>query len=99
MNIDIRDIFQGFTDNSEVYNIVFSGSRKNVAINKLHEKYMDILLMAHPELNDDLEKKVIISSVIFGNFKSWAYYENEDRETVIKGIQKLSDLLKEVVFR
>lgn len=95
---DIRDVFQGFIDNIEVYNIVFSGSRKNEAINKLHEKYMEILLKAHPEVNDDLEKKVILSSVIFGNFKTSVYYEKEDRETVIKGIQKLSDMLNGVVF-
>ncbi len=95
---DIRDVFQGFIDNIEVYNTVFSGSRKSEAINKLHEKYMAILLKAHPEVNDNLEKKVILSSVIFGNFKAVAYYEKEDRETVIRGIQKLSDMLNGVVF-
>lgn len=94
----VSDIDKNFMGNSEIFNIVFSGSRKNDAINKLHEKYMEILLKAHPEINDNLEKKVILSSVIFGNFKSSVYYKNEDRETVIRGIQKLSDMLNGVVF-
>lgn len=97
-NLLIKDITQKFLDNNKLFNIVFSGSRADVAINKLHDKYMKVLLNAYPELKDSTEKKVILSSMIFGNFKTFIYYQNEDSSAVIKGMQTLSDVLNYIVF-
>lgn len=95
---DMKLINQRFIDNSDDFGTVFSGNRIDIAVNKLHERYMRIFLNAHPELNENLEKKVILSSMIFGNFKAYTYYQKENPDSVIKGIQTLSDVLNYIVF-
>lgn len=95
---NMQEINQRFTDNRELFQTVFSGSRGVVAVNKLHDRYMKIFLASHPELNNNLEKKVILSSMIFGNFKTYTYYQNEDLSAVIKGMQTLTDVLNYIVF-
>lgn len=94
----ITDTMKRFMDNIDLYNVIFSGSRMDVAINKLHDRCMKIILKSKPELENDLEKKVIISASIFGNFKAHTFYQNEDPDTVLKAIQTLTDLLKYIVF-
>ena len=96
--LSIKDITQRFINNSDEFNTVFSGKRIDIAVNKLHERYMEIFLKTHPELQDNLEKRVILSSLIFGNFKAYTYYQKEDINPVIKGIQTLSDVLNYIVF-
>lgn len=95
---NMEEINRRFADNKELFQTVFSGNRIDVAVNKLHDRYMNIFLTAHPELKDNLEKKVILSSMIFGNFKAYSYYQNEDLSAVIKGMQTLSDVLNYIVF-
>ncbi len=97
-NFIITDTIERFIDNSDLFNVVFSGDRMDIAINKLHDRAMEIILKSNPKLENDLEKKVIISSLIFGNFKAYTFYQNEDLDTVYKGIQTLTDLFKYIVF-
>lgn len=98
LTFNIEEISQRFAENKELFQTVFSGNRIDVAVNKLHERYMSILLTAHPELKHDVEKKVILSSMIFGNFKTYLYYQNEDLSAVFKGMQTMSDVLNYIVF-
>ena len=53
-------------------------------------------------MHDIIVRTIGIKRVEFNigltNFKASVYYEKEDRETVMRGIQKLSEMLNGVVF-
>lgn len=93
----IQKLTDAIIEHKDTFSVVFSGSRNDISINKLHDALMEKILLEHPELKNDIQKKVIITSVIYGNFKTFQIYQNEDRRKVIDGISKLSELLRKYV--
>ena len=93
----VKKLTAAITEQTKAFSVVFSGSRLDVAVNKLHDALMAKILKEHPELKNDIEKRVIITAVIYGNFKSYLIYQNEDKTKVMDGVSKLSELLREYV--
>ena len=56
----ILSLINALDAQSNIFNIIFSGSRKNAAIHKIHYRFMKKLLAQHPEYQDDMEKKIML---------------------------------------
>ena len=53
----ILSLINALDAQSNIFNIIFSDSRKDAAIHKIHYRFMKKLLAQHPEYQDDMEKK------------------------------------------
>lgn len=91
----ILDLAEAISSQNTLYDIIFSGSRKDAAIHKIHNFLMEKILLQHPEYENDLEKKVILTTLIYGTFQACQIYKDADidRDTVINTIVKLNRVL------
>ena len=92
----ILDLAEAISSQNQLYDIIFSGSRKDAAIHKIHNFLMDKILVQHPEYQNDLEKKVILTTLIYGTFQSCQIYKDMDinRDTIINTIVRLNRVLQ-----
>ncbi|MBO5460873.1 MAG: TetR/AcrR family transcriptional regulator [Ruminococcus sp.] len=92
----ILDLAEAISSQNQLYDIIFSGSRKDAAIHKIHNFLMDKILVQHPEYQNDLEKKVILTTLIYGTFQSCQIYKDMaiNRDTIINTIVKLNRVLQ-----
>lgn len=86
----IYRLTEAFVSQSELFNIVFSGSRMDVAIHKMHDCLMERIFRFHPEFRENLEKKVMLTALIYGIFESYLVYKEEDFHTVIHSLALLN---------
>ena len=86
----IRLMTEAFLTQSELFNIVFSGSRQDIAVHKIHDCLLEKIFLKYPEYRNDLEKKVILTALIHGIFISYFTYKEEDFDTVIDSLSKLN---------
>lgn len=88
-----RNLADAFLAQSELFNIVFSGTRLDMAIHRLHDRLMERFLIQHPEYVDNLEKKIILTALIYGEFHSYLLYKDENLDTVLDSLSRLNDIL------
>lgn len=81
-----------FYSNKELFGIIFSGSRTDIAVHKIHEKLCAMIYKKHPEIKADLRKTVLLSAMIFGCFHAYFAHLDEDYTTVIESLSKTSVL-------
>lgn len=89
----IRQLVKTLSSQGEVFNIVFSGSRKDMAIHRIHDYILEKILIQHPEYNNHLEKRVMLTTLIYGMCQSYRTYKNLDYDTVISSLTKLSKVI------
>lgn len=81
-----------FYSNKELFDIIFSGSRSDIAVHKIHEKLCEMIYKKHPEIQADLRKNVLLSAMIFGCIHAYFAHRDEDDRTVIESLSKTSVL-------
>lgn len=102
-DIDLLDdngfyhLTNAFVHQSNLVSIIFSGSRMDAKIQKLHEQVMRRIYDAHPEFENELEKKIVLSSVIYGNIYAYNQYENIDFDFLIGSLSKVNHALKYIL--
>lgn len=84
---------QIMSSQSGLFTILFSGSRKDAAIEKLHEHIMEKVCNEHPEFKNDLEKRITLSAIILGSYHAYFQYRNSDMSVLIRSLSKLNNLL------
>ncbi len=89
----VRNLADAFIAQGELFNIIFSGTRLDMAVHRIHDCLMDLFLKQHPEYGDDLEKKVLLTALIYGGFHSYLIYKDKDLDTVLNSLSKLNDIL------
>lgn len=77
-----------------LYNIIFSGSRKDAAINKVHDYLMEKILMQHPEYDNNIEKKVMLTTLIYGTSRAYFIYKDIDMDILVNSLVKLNQALQ-----
>ena len=87
-------LIEALNSQGNLYNIVFSGSRKEAAISKIHDCLMDKILLLHPEYEYDLEKKVMLTTLIYGTSRAYMVYKDIDIDTLINSLVKLNRALQ-----
>lgn len=91
----IRQLVETLSSQGEIFNIVFSGSHKDMAIHRIHDYILEKIIIQHPEYNNDLEKKVMLTTLVYGMFQSYRTYKNLDYNTVISSLVKLSSVIND----
>ncbi|MBQ4523253.1 MAG: TetR/AcrR family transcriptional regulator [Lachnospiraceae bacterium] len=90
----VRLLVETLSSQGELFDIIFSGSRKDMAIHKIHDCLLEKIYIQHPEYRDDLEKKVMLSTLIYGMFQSYRMYKDVDYDIVISSLVKLNSALR-----
>lgn len=80
------EIFDAFSSQTSLLEILFSGSRRSVLIAKLEGRIRDLILRRYPSYEGDLEKEVLITFLIQGSFHSYLKHSAADRQATIQTI-------------
>lgn len=79
-----------FASQSELFDIIFSGSRVSIAIQKTDKYLKEKIYESHPHLKDDLSFNIWLTAVNYGNFHAFFAYKDKDFDTVINILSKFS---------
>lgn len=89
-----------FLSKTDILNIIFSGSRTNYFIPTIHKLLMEKIYYIHPEFKNDLEKNIILSTIIYGTFNSFFIYKDTNFDLMMKNLAKINKhnimLLKQI---
>ncbi|MBO5032547.1 MAG: TetR/AcrR family transcriptional regulator [Lachnospiraceae bacterium] len=66
-----------FTSQNSLLEILFSGSRTHVFINKVEERMKHQIFSIYPEYKDSLEWDILLSFLIQGGFRAFLSHSNE----------------------
>ncbi len=93
-NNGVANLSNAFSSQGELFHIIFSGNRINVAIEKIHDGLMEKYLSCHPELQNSIEEKILFSALIYGGFYAYLKYKDENYDVILNSLSKLNNLLK-----
>ncbi len=83
-----------FSSQGKLFDIIFSGTRKDMAAHKIHNVLCDRIYAKYPGFKDDKEKCIVLSAVIYGCFHAFRLYKNENFDTLIKSLSKTAELFE-----
>lgn len=88
----IYSLINALEAQGNIFNIIFSGSREDAAIHKIHDLYLEKLLAQHPEYQNDTEKKVMLTTLIYGMVQSYRIYSDlgVSQDTILNSLVKLN---------
>lgn len=89
--VGVRSIAQALLNQSELYNIVFSGKRREVLAVRLEEALKRKVYEVFPEYRDDLKMDIILTAMIRGTFSTFLDHADDDFDTVIDVLGELSE--------
>lgn len=89
----IQMMVEALSSQGRLFDIIFSGSRKDMAIHKVHDCLLEKIFAQHPEYRNDLEKKVMLSALIYGMFQSYRIYKDVDLDILINSLVKFNSAL------
>lgn len=84
---------EALSSQKDLYQVIFSGSRKDIAISKLHDRIMEKILARHPEYQNNIEKQIMLTTLIYGTSRAYLVYSDIDKETLIRCLIKLNHAL------
>lgn len=92
----ILSLMHAMDSQKSLFYIVFSGTQSRVGIHKIHKFLMEKILTQHPEYQNDMEKKIILTTLIYGIFQAFLIYKDMgvERDTMVNTIVKLNQSLK-----
>lgn len=87
------ELTRAFMSHSELFNVLFSGSRADAAIQKIEHFIKLRIFSAHPNYRDDFEMNICLTTLIYGSFYAFMKYNNEGWEEVISALSKVTSKL------
>jgi len=85
------EIFRSFILQGELVNIVFSGNRMGIFVNKLEYEMKDLLYQRYPKWKESDEMNILLSLLIQGSFHSYLNNKNRDMNTLMHTIAKITE--------
>ena len=89
----VCSIAQALLNQSELYNIVFSGKRREVLAVRLEDALKRKVYEIFPEYRDDLKMDIILTAMIRGTFSTFLDHADDDFETVIGILGEMTELV------
>lgn len=80
-----QELYEGYMAKSTLINILFSGSRSGILVNKVEMSIKELVFDKYPEYRNDVEKNVTLIYCIYGGF--YAFLENRNYE--VKNVMKI----------
>lgn len=88
----VRELTIAFLSQNEKSTVIFSGSRAGEMSNKIHKYLCKRIMEKHPEFVNDIKMNVLLDAAIHGSFHAFIAYRNEDFDTVIESLSRLSGI-------
>lgn len=89
----IRDLTVALQNPGKIYDILFSGSRKTVLLERLEYNIKNHIYRDFPEYKDNLEKELLFTFLIQGSFHAFLSHPKEDSRQVIDVLGDISQCL------
>lgn len=89
-----RELFEGCLSKNSLINILFSGTRSNLMIEKIEIALKKLIRTSHPQLENDIAQNIMLTYTIYGGY--YAFFKNRKYgdEIVIDTIGELLRKLK-----
>lgn len=91
-NGSIQQIFNAFLSQGELFHIIFSGSRADTLVHKIHEHILSAVYEEHPEYQSDISKSVMLTTLIYGTFHAYSLYKEHDVQEIMNGLEPLNHI-------
>lgn len=85
------EISQAMMSQTALLQILFSGNRQGIMVDRLEQSIREQILKKHPEYKNDLEKEILITFLIRGNFHAFFKYSPIHPETTIEILAQYSE--------
>lgn len=89
----ILELTSAFLQQGKLFNILFSGTRQAILIERIENNIKDKIYSIYPEYKTNLEKELLLSVLIHGNFRAFANHTNENFDKVIEILGNISECL------
>ncbi len=83
---------------NELLNTIFSGSRASFFITNLHKYITERIYLTHPEIKNDLNKRITLSVLIYGIFHTFFIYKDIDFNTMIEALENINKQLNALLL-
>lgn len=88
-----RKLAFAMCEHNELFDTLFSGSRRGALIVRLDKKIKETIYAFRPDYKDNLEKDVVLTTMIHGCFYATEKYQGEEFDRAIDTIVKINDYL------
>jgi len=89
----IVELASAFLRRGNLFEILFSGSRKEILIERVENSLKEKIYNIYPEYKTDLEKELLLSVLIHGGFRTFTKYTDENFDKVIDILGDISECL------
>ncbi|MGN0334101.1 MAG: TetR/AcrR family transcriptional regulator [Lachnospiraceae bacterium] len=88
-----------YTSQSELFSILFSGSRANRAIQVIDKNIRERVYEERPEYRDDFEFNMLLTALTYGIFYAFTLYMRQDFDAALKIMDKLNREFVTIFFK
>lgn len=85
------DLANAIIQQGKLFNILFSGSRQSVLIQRMESNIKAHIFKLFPEYRSDIEKELLLTFTIYGCFYAFNSYKSEDYDRVIEILSDASE--------
>ncbi len=89
----IMELTSAFLRQGNLFHILFSGTRQGILIERLENNLKEKIYSIYPEYKTNLEKELLLSVLIHGNFRAFVNHSNENFDKVIEILGNISECL------
>lgn len=84
-----RELFEGCLSKNSLINILFSGTRNGLMIEKIEEALKDLLFTTYPQLKNDVKTNIKLTYSIYGGYYAFFKNRNYGDEVVMNAVGEL----------
>lgn len=92
----IQQLVNAFISQGELFNIIFSGSRADTVVHKIHQHILSVIYEEHPEYKHDISKSVMLTALIYGIFHAYSLYKEHGFQEIMNGLEPLNNIFQEL---
>ena len=89
----IMELTSALSRQGHLFNTLFSGTRQGVLIERMENNLKEKIYSIYPEYKTDLEKELLLSVLIHGNFRAFIDHTSENFDRVIEILGNISECL------
>lgn len=87
----VLELTSAFLRQGNLFNILFSGTRQGILIERIENNLKEKIYSIYPEYKTNLEKELLLSVLIHGNFRAFTSHADEDFDKVIAILGNISE--------
>ena len=89
----IRELTISFSANEQLIKILFEGNRSGSFITLFETKVIELIKKAYPEYDPDIERRMVMTYLIYGGYYTYFHYCDNGIEPVLKIIEECADVI------